>query len=76
MISTSLNIGSPFEANEGGRANRGYEVDEGVRDGVTSPLLAALQDHQARGSPAEDDDGRWATGDETVLALLASRSGS
>jgi len=54
VISTPSNTGSPFEADEGGRAHRGYEVGEGVRDGATSPLLAALQDRPAQGSPAED----------------------
>jgi len=44
VISTPSNTRSPFEANEEGRAHRGYEVDEGVRDGVNSPLLATLQD--------------------------------
>ena len=49
MISMPPNTGSLFEANKVGRAHGGYKVDEGVRDGVTSPLLAALQDRWAQG---------------------------
>ena len=62
VISTPLNTGRPFEADEGGRAHRGYKVDEGVRDGVTSPLLAALQDCRAQGSPAKEEGGQLAGG--------------
>ena len=62
VISMPSNTGRPFEADEGGRAHRGYEVDEGVRDGVTSPLLAALQDRRAQGSPAKEEGGQLAGG--------------
>jgi hypothetical protein len=56
VISTPSNAGSLFEAFDGGKAHRGYEVDEGIRDEVTSPLQA-LQARHARGSPAEEEGG-------------------
>jgi hypothetical protein len=56
VISTPSNAGSLFEAFDGGKANRGYEVDEGFRDEVTS-RLQALQARRARGSPAEEEGG-------------------
>ena len=56
LISTPSNAGSLYEAFDGGKAHRGYEVDEGIRDEVTSPLQA-LQARRARGSPAEDEGG-------------------
>jgi hypothetical protein len=36
VISTPSNAGSLFEAFDGGKAHRGYEVDEGIRDEVIS----------------------------------------
>jgi hypothetical protein len=56
VISTPSNTGSIYEAFDGGKAHRGYEVDERIRDEVTLPLQA-LQARRARGSPAEDEGG-------------------
>ena len=68
------NTGSPFEANKGGRAHRGYEVDEGVRDGVTSPLLVALQDCWAQGGSPIKEEGAVGANME-VLASAGQQLG-
>jgi len=56
VISTPSNAGSLFEAFDGAKAHSGYEVDEGIRDEVTSPLQV-LQARRARGSLAEEEGG-------------------
>jgi hypothetical protein len=64
VISTPSNAGSLFEAFDGGKANRGYEVDEGFRDEVTLPLQA-LQARRGRGSPAKEEGGLLGGGSAT-----------
>jgi len=61
VISMPSNAVSLFEAAKVGKAHRGYEVDEGIRDEVTLPLQA-LQACRARGSPAEEEGGHLAGG--------------